>query len=98
MVWLTGTLSCARLQLSSIDNMRKDGKFMVGTDIPEGQGSVNALLAECFDHLHELRVEIDNEPESAAEEEHGGDEKVVPAAPPAVAQPPAATPVIESQS
>jgi hypothetical protein len=36
--------------------MRVDGKFMVGQDIPEGQGSVNALLAECFDLSYELRV------------------------------------------
>ena len=37
--------------------MRVDGKFMVGADIPEGQGSVNALLAECFDLQHDLKVE-----------------------------------------
>lgn len=37
--------------------MRKDGKFMVGQDIPEGQGSVNGLLAECFDLIYDLRVE-----------------------------------------
>lgn len=36
--------------------MRKDGKFMVGSDIPDGQGSVNDLLAECFDLSYELRV------------------------------------------
>ena len=29
---------------------------MVGSDIPEGQGSVNNLLAECFDMAYELRV------------------------------------------
>jgi hypothetical protein len=39
--------------------MRKDGKFMVGQDIPEGQGSVNGLLAECFDLIYELRVEVE---------------------------------------
>ena len=44
--------------------MRVDGKFMVGSDIPEGQGSVNALLAECFDLAYELRVEAEeHEPE-----------------------------------
>ena len=47
------------LKLSSIDNMRKDGKFMVGSDIPEGQGSVSALLAECFDLQYELKVEAE---------------------------------------
>ena len=39
--------------------MRKDGKFMVGQDIPEGQGSVNGLLAECFDLIYELRIEAE---------------------------------------
>jgi len=37
--------------------MRTDGKFMVGQDIPEGQGSVNSLLAECYDLIYDLRVE-----------------------------------------
>ena len=36
--------------------MRVDGKFVVGNDIPEGQGSVTELLAECFDLNYELRV------------------------------------------
>lgn len=36
--------------------MRVDGKFMVGGDIPEGQGSVSALLAECYDLSYELKV------------------------------------------
>ena len=45
--------------------MRVDGKFMVGADIPEGQGSVSALLAECFDLQYELKVEA---------EEHENDE------------------------
>ncbi|KAK4201462.1 hypothetical protein QBC40DRAFT_278259 [Triangularia verruculosa] len=51
------------MKLNSIDNMRVDGKFMVGNDIPEGQGSVSELLAECFDLSYELRVaaeELDN--------------------------------------
>ncbi|KAI5837542.1 hypothetical protein DFP73DRAFT_306573 [Morchella snyderi] len=43
------------MKLASIDNMRVDGKFMVGTDIPEGQGRVNSLLAECFEICEELR-------------------------------------------
>ncbi|KAI0386607.1 hypothetical protein F5Y04DRAFT_67160 [Hypomontagnella monticulosa] len=52
------------MKLHSIDNMRVDGKFMVGEDIPEGQGSVAELLAECFDLNYELRVAA----EAAAEE------------------------------
>lgn len=41
--------------------MRVDGKFMVGNDIPEGQGSVNILLAECFEMAYELRVNSQND-------------------------------------
>jgi len=55
------------MKLNSIDNMRVDGKFMVGNDIPEGQGSVSELLAECFDLNYELRV--------AAEELEDGEKK-----------------------
>lgn len=51
------------MKLNSIDNMRVDGKFMVGKDIPEGQGSVNELLAECFELNYELRVAAENENE-----------------------------------
>lgn len=43
--------------------MRKDGKFMVGGDIPEGQGSVNELLAQCFDLQYELKVAAETEEE-----------------------------------
>ncbi|RJE26309.1 hypothetical protein PHISCL_01378 [Aspergillus sclerotialis] len=46
------------MKLNSIDNMRVDGKFYVGSDIPEGQGSVNALLAECYDIVWELRASV----------------------------------------
>jgi hypothetical protein len=55
------------MKLSSIDNMRVDGKFMVGQDIPEGQGSVNDLLAECYDIAYELRAAAEEE---AADEEN----------------------------
>jgi hypothetical protein len=41
--------------------MRVDGKFLVGDDIPEGQGSVNSLLAECFDISYELRVQAEED-------------------------------------
>jgi len=53
--------------------MRTDGKFMVGDDIPEGQGSIVELLAECFDLNYELRVaaeEKENESDGATS---GGD-------------------------
>ncbi|KAF8541371.1 hypothetical protein BDD12DRAFT_948934 [Trichophaea hybrida] len=45
------------MKLSSIDNMRVDGKFMVGNDIPEGQGRVASLLAECFEICQDLRTD-----------------------------------------
>jgi hypothetical protein len=51
--------------------MRVDGKFMIGNDIPEGQGSVTELLAECFDLNYELRVAA----EEAAEREAEAEEK-----------------------
>lgn len=38
--------------------MRVDGKFYVGSDIPEGQASINALLAECYDLVYDLRTSL----------------------------------------
>ncbi|KAK1756836.1 hypothetical protein QBC47DRAFT_377776 [Echria macrotheca] len=49
------------MKLNSIDNLRVDGKFMVGNDLPEGQGAVNELLAECFDLAYELRVAAEDQ-------------------------------------
>lgn len=51
------------MKLNSIDNMRVDGKFMVGSEIPDGQGSVTQLLEECF----ELAIDLRNEAESGSE-------------------------------
>jgi len=59
------------MKLNSIDNMKKDGKFMVGNDIPEGQASVTALLAECFELAYELRNDAKDDNES---ETHGTDD------------------------
>ncbi|POR32407.1 Uncharacterized protein TPAR_07385 [Tolypocladium paradoxum] len=53
------------MKLNSIDNMRVDGKFVVNGDVPEGQGSVSELLAECFDINYDLRL--------AAEEASNGE-------------------------
>lgn len=41
--------------------MRQDGKFIVNGDIPEGQGSVSALLAECFEMAYELRTDAEQQ-------------------------------------
>lgn len=73
-----GGLSNARelypyqMKLASIDNLRVDGKFMVGDTIPEGQGLLNALLNECFDIIYELKVELDER--SASSEVNSEDE------------------------
>lgn len=48
--------------------MRQDGKFVVNNDIPEGQGSVSELLAECFDLNYELRVAVEENAEKEAKE------------------------------
>jgi hypothetical protein len=45
--------------------MRKDGKFMVGDEIPDGQGRVTQLLEDCFELAYELRN--DAEDDSSAE-------------------------------
>lgn len=55
------------MKLNSLDNMKVDGKFVVNGDVPEGQGSVSELLAECFDLNYELRVAA----EEAAENGNG---------------------------
>ncbi|GMG22308.1 unnamed protein product [Ambrosiozyma monospora] len=47
-----------QLKLASIDNQKVDGKFIINGQIPEGQGTVFALLAECFDIVHELKMEL----------------------------------------
>lgn len=49
------------MKLNSIDNMRVDGKFQIGKDIPEGQGAVIGLLSECYDLAYELRTAAEAE-------------------------------------
>ncbi|KAL3710120.1 hypothetical protein TMatcc_003912 [Talaromyces marneffei ATCC 18224] len=57
------------MKLNSIDNMRIDGKFYIGNDIPEGQGSVNSLLAECYELAYDLRAAVvDEDKEDRGEE------------------------------
>lgn len=54
-----------QFKLASLDNLREDGKFIINGQIPEGQGTLNALLAECFDILHELKIELEEKEESS---------------------------------
>lgn len=60
-----------QFKLASLDNLRSDGKFIINGQIPEGQGTLNALLAECFDIIHELKIELEEKEE---EQEDGLDE------------------------
>ncbi|CAI4052657.1 hypothetical protein SKDZ_16G0170 [Saccharomyces kudriavzevii ZP591] len=49
-----------QMKLASLDNLRTNGIFYDSDgNIPEGQGILNALLAECFDIMHELKVEAE---------------------------------------
>lgn len=58
-----------QLKLDSIDNMKVDGKFMIKGQIPEGQATVTALLAECFDIVHELKIEYYDRDEEQEEKD-----------------------------
>lgn len=62
-----------QFKLASLDNLRSDGKFIINNQIPEGQGTLNALLAECFDIIYELKIDLDERDESDVRESHGGD-------------------------
>jgi hypothetical protein len=45
--------------------MRVDGKFMVGEEIPDGQGRVTQLLEECFELAYDLRNDAEDNSSSA---------------------------------
>ncbi|EMG49627.1 CUB1 Cu(2+) suppressing and bleomycin sensitive protein 1 [Candida maltosa Xu316] len=64
-----------QFKLGSLDNLRHDGKFIVDGSIPEGQGTLNALLAECFDIVQEMKIELEEK-----EYENEEDEDVTPGA------------------
>lgn len=42
---------------------------MVGEDIPDGQGAVTQLLAECFDLAYELRAEAEENEKGDVEDD-----------------------------
>lgn len=50
--------------------MRQDGKFIVNGDIPEGQGSVTALLSECFELAYELRTAAEDAEADSEDDEN----------------------------
>jgi len=65
----SGGVSSARelypysMKLGSIDSLRVDGKFMIGSEIPDGQAAVMQLLEDCFEFTHELKVQAEEEEE-----------------------------------
>lgn len=61
------------MKLSSIDNMRVDGKFMVGNEIPDGQAAVVSLMEDCFELAFQLRSQAE---ENERSEEEGVDGKM----------------------
>lgn len=63
------------MKLNSLDNMKVDGKFVVNGDIPEGQGSVTELLAECFDLNYDLRVAAEEFSETNSPKTNGNSEE-----------------------
>ncbi|AMD20726.1 HDL018Wp [Eremothecium sinecaudum] len=68
-----------QMKLASLDNMRVDGKFYdADGNIPEGQGTLNVLLAECFDILHEMKIELElREEEAQAESQCGANKPAI---------------------
>lgn len=73
--------------MNSIDNMRVDGKFVVGDDVPEGQASVAELLEDCFDLSRDLKIAAEVAEAKASDSQDGdsdyesGDEAVMEARP-----------------
>jgi hypothetical protein len=64
-----------QMKLASLDNLRKDGKFIVDGEVPEGQGTLNALLAECYDIIQEMRIEAEEKAEGDDDEAAMGTSK-----------------------
>ncbi|CAI4039014.1 hypothetical protein SMKI_06G3660 [Saccharomyces mikatae IFO 1815] len=63
-----------QMKLASLDNLRTDGIFYDSDgNIPEGQGILNALLAECFDILHELKVEAEERAQNPSSSDNSDD-------------------------
>lgn len=67
--------------------MRVDGNFVVGDDIPEGQGSVTELLEDCFDLSRDLKIAAEaaeaqaTDSQDAESDFESGDEAVMGARP-----------------
>lgn len=65
-----------QMKLASLDNLRQNGNFVDSDgNIPEGQGILNALLAGCFDIVHELKIEAESREEEDQEEDSEEDDE-----------------------
>ncbi|KAJ3066548.1 hypothetical protein HDU99_003818 [Rhizoclosmatium hyalinum] len=71
-------LTMYQLKLAALDNQRVDGKF-IGDDgsIPEGQGILHELLAECYTLQSELQqASEESDDEEFDDEDEEGEENV----------------------
>lgn len=57
-----------QMKLNGLDALREDGKFVVDGEIPPGQGVVIEVLAECFDMVYEMKIELDEKGEDDGDE------------------------------
>lgn len=63
-----------QMKLASIDNARQDGKFVVNNRVPAGQAAINAVLSECFELCHELKLDLETREEDDDEDDEEGDD------------------------
>ena len=64
-----------QMKLASLDNLREDGKFVVDGQVPEGQGTLTALLAECYDICEEMKIEAEDREEEEGEQHDEDDDE-----------------------
>lgn len=63
-----------QMKLASIDNAREDGKFVVNNRVPAGQAAINAVLSECFELCHELKLDLETREEEEEDDDEEDDE------------------------
>lgn len=66
-----------QMKLALIDVKRIDGKFEVNGQVPEGQGTLNALLEECYDIVHELKIELEEMEDDDENDDDDDDERSI---------------------
>lgn len=58
-----------QMKLASIDNAREDGKFVVNNRVPAGQAAINAILSDCFELCHELKLDLETREENLEDDD-----------------------------